>query len=835
MSLRYVLLSCLIFACLSAAAQQKKTDTTTIDVPGAKASFPCTLKYDYSMADSTRIFDGAFSINGSKDANGLKETYSLKGFASRNQLDGDVEADYTLEGQADGEKHFIVFSYKGAFQDGLPHGEMTITSFGQGAGAYDVRMNFDKGVLTGQISFKAFAKKEFMISGNFTSGGEMAGEWKTGRYDVKAHSAERSTFSISDGIKISGTGYTKELEEAAKKYKDGKLTEEELDKKGIAVRTIEESDLEKVIKGAIRNRFIPFESLASMDLSKVAIRYKALAYFPCLNEKGLAGLLDEIDSYDGYRQPELSTFGINLDSKEKSLCKVYDKSLEAYITNPEWDESQQCEVHFSQGQIDQIAGRIEAAQKKWRNSAIALCNSNVEVLIEQYLLHKTPSEISQMMTNAAKKGYKVEADHSASRYEGHAPVVGFESLGMKASADSTAAHKFVSRINVKNTDSLGFRTYEWYIRLRSTDPKDLLNDVNDSFSPENFTRVGNQYDTINSLIGAIDRHSKEFQENAKKAMMNPIADYAAYIQQICKVDESDLEGSAARLQQVLKFQEDFDKWLQKSIELKESDDKITAKGADTPKVNEGYTKYMKHADISWSPSNSLENLIRVEEIQKSILQYIESSCRIAENTHKIRKCGSKHHDLTGQYKKYLKEQDIKWHVGADLKQLDTILDTQAKTLEFISRRDSILLNNKKIEDCKNRYDILEQAYHKYFKNADLSWTPDVNIEKLDTVIAIQNRTLEFINLRDRIVENHENILQEGKRYRRVITAYSEYAKNVDVAWTPEVNLAKLEAIIAIQDSCSTIFSMQNRKDVNKTIKQEKLKDIADIIERLNKK
>ena len=835
MSLRHILLFCLIFACLSAVAQQKKTDTTTIDMPGAKASFPCTLKYDYSMADSTRIFDGAFSINGSKNAGGLKETYTLKGFASKNLLDGDVEADYTLEGQKDGEKHYIVFSYKGAFQDGLPHGGMTITSFGPGAGAYDVSMSFDKGALTGKISFKAFAKKEYMIAGNFTSGGEMTGEWKTGRYDVKALYAERSTFTISNGIKISGTGYTKELEEEAKKYKDGKRTEEDLGKKGIAVRTIEESDLESVIKGAIRNRFIPFESLPSMDLSKVAIRYKALAYFPCLNEEGLTELLNEIDSYDGYRLPELSTFGINPDTAEKSFCKVYDKSHESHITNPEWDGSQQCEVHFSQEQVEQIAGRLEAAQKKWRNSAIALCNSNMEVLIEQYLLHKTPSEISLLMGNAEKKGYKVEADHSASRYEGHAPIVGFESLGMKAAADSTAAHEFVSRINVKNTDSLGFRTYEWYIRLRSTDPKDMLNDVNDSFSPESFTRAGNQYDTINSLIGAIDKHSKEFQENAKKAMMNPIADYAAYIQQICKVDESDLEGSAARLQQVLKFQEDFDKWLQKSIELKEADEKIKEEGAETPKVKEGYTKYMKHADMSWDPSNSLENLSRVEDIQHNILQYIEKSCQMAENTHKIRKSGSKHHDLTGQYRKYLKKHDIKWHVGADLKQLDTILDIQAKTLEFISRRDSILLNNKKIEDCRNRYDVLEQAYHKYFRNADLSWTPEVDLEKLDTVLAIQNRTLKFISLRDRIVENHETLLKDGKRYKRVIDAYSEYAKNVDVAWTPDVDLAKLEAIIAIQDSCSTIFSMQNRKDLNKTVKKEKLKNIVDIIERINRK
>ena len=774
MSLRYVLFSCTIFLCLSAAAQQKKTDTSTIDVPGAKASFPCTLKYDYSTADSTRIFDGAFSINGSKNAVGLKETYTLKGFASKNQLDGDIEAGYTLEGQVDGEKHYIVFSYKGAFQDGLPHGEMVITSFGQGAGAYDVSMNFNKGALTGKFSFKAFAKKEYMISGNFTSGGEMIGEWKIGRYDVKALYAERSTSTISNGIKISGTGYTKELEEEAKKYKDGKRTEEDLGKKGIAVRTIKESDLESVIKGAIRNRFIPFESLPSMDLSKIAIRYKALAYFPYLNEEGLTELLNEIDNYNGYRLPELSTFGINHDTAEKSLYKVYDKAHEAHITNPEWDGSQQCKIHFSQGQTEQIAGRLEAAQKKWKNSAIALCNSNMEVLIAQHLLHKTPSEISLLMTTADKKGYKVESDHSASHYEDYAPIVGFESLGMEAAADSTAAHEFVSRINVKNTDSLGFRTYEWYIRLRSTDPKDMLNDVNDSFSPENFTRTGNQYDTINYLIGAIDKHTKEFQENAKKAMMNPIADYATYIRQICKVDESNLEGSAARLRQVLKFQEHFDRWLQKSIELKEADEKIRKEGAKIPKVKKGYTKYMKHADISWDPSNSLENLSRVEDIQ-------------------------------------------------------------AKTLEFISKRDSIVLNNKNIEDCKNRYDVLEQAYHKYFRNADLSWTQEVDLEKLDTVLAIQNRTLKFISLRDRIIENHEILLKEGKRYKRVINAYSEYAKNVDVAWTPEVDLAKLEAIISIQDSCRIIFSMQNRKDVNKTVKKEKLKNIMDIIERINRK
>lgn len=835
MSLRHLLLFCSLFVCASLSAQQKKKDTATMNVPGTRTELPCEFKYDYSIADSTRIFDGAFSLNGTKDENGIKESYSLSGFASRNQMDGDLEASYSLEGVIDEEKHYLVFNYKGSFEEGLPHGAMTIRSFGQGSSAYDVSMNFTKGVLTGKISFKAFAKKEFMLAGNFTSEGEMVGEWKTGRYDVKNRQADRQTFTISDGIKISGTGYTTELEQEAKKYKEGKISQEQLKAKGITVRTIKETDLEEVIKNAVRNRFIPFDSLATADVSKIRIEYKALAYFPCLNEEGFSKLLTAITDYNGYANPDLTTFGIAVDATDGSLYKTYSKSEEPLIKNPQWDNDSSCRVFFSKSQTEQLVSLVDNARKKWRNGSIAICRSNMETLMEQYLLHKTPVEISTLMAGASQKGYKVDSDHSAARYQEHAPIVGFENVSMEAAKDSTAAHVFVSRINVRNIDSLGYRTYEWYIRLRSTDPKDLLNDVNDSFSAENFTRVGNQYDTINNLISRIDRNSETFRQEAQHAMTDPIAEYIAYIRNANQVDDSDLEGSAERLRQVLMFQNEFDKWMKKSIEVKETDTKIRTAGEDTPKIMDGYSRYLKHADLSWSPENNLDNLNKLEEIQDNILKYIECSCIIAENNRQIRKHASRHDHVVGEYKKFLKKQDLKWSAGADLHNLDTLIAIQNKTQEFLSRRDSIELNHTRIERRGKDYDVLKEAYHKYIKDADMDWTPDVDLEKLDSILAVQNRTLEFISLRNWIVENHETLLKEGKRYKRVMDAYSKYAKDVDVAWTPEVDLQKLQAIISVQDSCKVIFSMQDKKGVNRTLKKEKLKNIADIIEKLIQK
>ena len=185
MNLKYTLLTCLLFMGLSVAAQQKKTEKTTITNPsGVGAEVPYALEYDYILIDSTKVANGAFKINGQNKSEEFKEAYNLKTQASDGQLNGSLTAEYTLEGLVKGSKHYLEFSYSGAFQNGLPHGDTKIRSFGQGSSAYDVKMSFNKGVLQGKFKFNAFVKKEIDIEGSFNSEGQMTGSWRFGQYNV---------------------------------------------------------------------------------------------------------------------------------------------------------------------------------------------------------------------------------------------------------------------------------------------------------------------------------------------------------------------------------------------------------------------------------------------------------------------------------------------------------------------------------------------------------------------------------------------------------------------------------------------------------------------------
>ncbi|MBR5563152.1 MAG: hypothetical protein IKW11_02865 [Bacteroidales bacterium] len=831
MYLRYTLLTCLLFVGLSMGAQQKKTEKTTITNPsGVGAELPCTLEYDYTIVDSTKVANGSFKISGKNDSKDLKESYTLKAQASNGQLNGPLTADYSLEGVVNGAKRYLVFSYSGAFQDGLPHGDTKIKSFGQGSSAYDVKMSFNKGVLQGKFKFNAFIKKEIDIEGSFNSDGQMTGSWKFGRYDILAEKAERNNLVLSNGLKISGDGYTKELEAEAQKFSEGKITEEDLKKKGIIVNISNGDGLKEFILEAIRNRFIPFDSMPAIDLSKVCLTYKYLSYFPAVNNEGFQMLLTEIDRYDGYTLPKFATFGIITNEEGEADHKFYNKEFEKYILNSMWNEDDKCEVLFTDDQANELGKRLEATQEKWKKGAIAICRSNYEILIGQQLLGKSSAEISTLMKNAIKRGYKVEADYSAKRYESYSPIVGFESGVLTPSNDSTALHKFTGIVNIEHKDSIGYKTYEWTIFVTNTDPTYICDDLNNSFTPQNFRRVRNDYDTINELISVIKKNNTDFETISKNALDNPFANYSEHIHKITEIDHSDLTGTIEQLTLVIQFQQEFKEWLVKSAEIKNADSQIKDTKNKFGQIKDSYEEYLKGTNLTWSPDNNLEELIKLEDVQKDILFFIEGSSRLAENHKKIRTNGSKYKEMLNEYKKFIKHTDLNWSIGTDLKQLDSILNIQNKTLEFIGKRDQIALNHTSIIDaCEDKYPKVEKAYNKYYRKADFSWSPDVCQEKLDSIISTQNNTIQFISLRDTIVDNHHIILKESRIYRHIRNAYEAYIDNADVSWTQEVNLAKLEEIITLQDACKSLLQRSDIKQINKSARKNKMSDLKELL------
>ena len=84
-------------------------------------------------------------------------------------------------------------------------------------------------------------------------------------------------------------------------------------------------------------------------------------------------------------------------------------------------------------------------------------------------------------------------------------------------------------------------------------------------------------------------------------------------------------------------------------------------------------------------------------------------------------------------------------------------------------------------------------------------------------------------MRDTIVDNHHIILKESRIYRHIRNAYEAYIDNADVSWTQEVNLAKLEEIITLQDACKSLLQRSDIKQINKSARKNKMSDLKEII------
>ena len=219
----------------------------------------------------------------------------------------------------------------------------------------------------------------------------------------------------------------------------------------------------------------------------------------------------------------------------------------------------------------------------------------------------------------------------------------------------------------------------------------------------------------------------------------------------------------------------------------------------------------------------------MDDVQEEVMFFIEGSYRLAENHKNIRHKGTHHKELLNEYKKFIKHTDLDWSIDTDAKLLDSILTIQDRTLEFICKLDTInLQHNNIVHKTDEEYQKVEKAYSKYMKKADINWTPEVSIEKLDSVIYVQNQTLEFINLRNKINENHKEILRESGVYLYIRHAYEEYIKNADVAWTKDVDLAKLEEIITLQDSCKALLKRSDIKQINKSARKNKISDLREL-------
>ena len=170
----FSILIVLISVSIQAQTQRKTSEDYLIEMPDSYPSYLGTLTYSYTVNDDgDRVKNGPLSIKGSFDQTigdgymsvSIKGNYNLSGACKEDEMNGpfSVAAKYHIvvkKGRTNG-AFDEVYTMKGSFVEGLPHGNFTasITDIGT------VNVNYSNGLLV-----RAYAVEAAMMPYSFKSG-----------------------------------------------------------------------------------------------------------------------------------------------------------------------------------------------------------------------------------------------------------------------------------------------------------------------------------------------------------------------------------------------------------------------------------------------------------------------------------------------------------------------------------------------------------------------------------------------------------------------------------------------------------------------------------------
>lgn len=799
MKLRYIIPLIAITLGSSAATAQIQKDSISIKVPEMWSGALCGYQYNYTQ-DTTGVkaLQGDFKVEGVVDTPEENETYLLEGRYLNSKIDGAITCKYSYKKLKNQIKGFRNLEYNGSFKEGLPDGNFKIKSFGHKSSAYDVDINFKDGVLHGNFSFNAFIGKEVTVSGNFSTPGVMDGTWNIRVHNTMTNEIERYSITLSEGILIESPDYNKDLEKKAKLYAEGKISKEALKKEGITIHTYRDDHFVKAVKGAVNSRFIPFDKIGKIDDSKITMKYKYLDYQTEMKGSGFEILLAEMDKYNGFNQPEMSSFGIHYNDTTLLGFRTYDSSFGTHILNPKWSQDSLTTVFFTEEQHIALEKKLEEVKNKWKNSEITRCKFGYEDFITQNIVNKSTEEVAKLLQGDAGK------------YADYTPITSFQATNITATENGGTKYELDCRIEVEQKDSIGHKTYDWAIVIDGSDWKSMHKSLDKNFSQNSFKRILNKSDEINRLIKTLDSKSSQLYRLTRTATpfltSESVRNYSIYMRDSVKVSETDFEGSIETINKAFGVQEQFEQWINKTVTVKKNDYQLRLMRKTDKRLIKEYNSRLENSSFVWFPDADISALDSLIEFQTLCSDFVAKTEQIRQNSSLIKKRADIYKDLPKQYSRYFREHKIKWHSDDVLSELDTLLDIQERTVSFIDKREAIASNTVLIVESSSKFKDIKRKYPSYINSVDVTWTPIVDIEKLDKIIEVQNWTLNYIKSQNTILDNHKELKRLRKNNKEAYKEYMFYFRHLHIVWTPENKQAELDAVIEKQEFYKNLLS-----------------------------
>ncbi len=159
-----------------------------------------------------------------------------------------------------------------------------------------------------------------------------------------------------------------------------------------------------------------------------------------------------------------------------------------------------------------------------------------------------------------------------------------------------------------------------------------------------------------------------------------------------------------------------------------------------------------------------------------------------------------------------------------------VLAIQEHVAVFVEKLTAVYSGDNEVSTkCADIKDV-SKAYNAYLKTRDLSWSPATEFERIDKYIEINEKCLEFVELRHQVQENDAQIKELKSAASNIYKAYKNYVKERDLTWTPEVDFTQIRTLIDIQERYLVFVEKEDIKTINKSVKKQEIDDIVKILE-----
>jgi Fe-S-cluster formation regulator IscX/YfhJ len=250
-------------------------------------------------------------------------------------------------------------------------------------------------------------------------------------------------------------------------------------------------------------------------------------------------------------------------------------------------------------------------------------------------------------------------------------------------------------------------------------------------------------------------------------------------------------------------------------------------------ADKAYAEYIEANSALWTPEVDNAAYEKMKDVQALTLQFVALRDEIAKNEEAIQKSGASAPSILAPYTEFVAKVDLTWTPDVDLEKLHKHIQMQQQSQKMIDNNAKIVENSAKIREEGAVHVDLITAYNMYI-GSDIVWTPEVDVASTEKILDVQQKTLTFVQLRNTVVENDVYLKEKSSAGKGLYKLYTTYRKTAVLTWTSEVDMTAIETLIGIQEDCKTMLAYDDIKGICKAIKKAKIKDVVTAIQNYKK-